>query len=164
MDVAHGMDARRRGRLRQPIVVGIGLGTQFGPQPQSPQVVLGDAPRGGDLEIALETLPSGTAMADRIVPMLTFRDGAGRYCREFEVIGDLPDELEFGVACRTPRNTWHVEIIVAAPIVEPDDSGFAPASGPGADALAAMLDALGASPPLSPETEAEAIKDGWETR
>ena len=94
--------------------------------------------------------------------MLSFRDGAGRPCREFEVIGSLPEELEFGIACRNASGPWHVEIVVAAPQTEPGPQGFAPASGPAADALDAKLDALGAGPALSPEDEASLLRQGWQ--
>lgn len=93
--------------------------------------------------------------------MLTFKDAQGRYCREFEVNGDLPSELEFGIACRTEEEAWHVEIIVTAPQAKRGEDGFVPASGPGADALEAMLDALGAGLPLSPNNELQAIQGGW---
>ena len=144
------------------IVVGLGIGSQFAGTNAGPVVTLGDAPRPGALHLALETLPSGTVHDERIMPMLTFKDASSRYCREFEVIGDLPDELEFGIACRSDRDTWHVEIIVSAPMGGTDGGGFAPASGPGADALAAMIEALGGGEPMAPGTEASVIESGWQ--
>ncbi|MEL7470174.1 MAG: hypothetical protein AAFN27_17100 [Pseudomonadota bacterium] len=144
------------------IVVGLVLGTQIEDSMGSPQITLGDAPNEGALHLALETLPSGTAFEDRIMPMLTFTDELGRYCREFEVLGDLPNELEFGIACRTEAAAWHVEIIVSAPMSDSVDQGFAPASGPGADALAAMIEALGGSEPLSPDAESAAVRNNWQ--
>ncbi|MEM8791708.1 MAG: hypothetical protein AAGE80_08815 [Pseudomonadota bacterium] len=145
------------------IVVGLGIGAQFGGANSSPKITLGDAPRDGGLHLALETLPSGMAHEDRIMPMLTFTDASGRYCREFEVVGDLPDELEFGIACRSDSEAWHVEIIVSAPMGAANDRGFAPASGPGADALAAMIEALGGGgKPLAPGAEASVIDNGWQ--
>ncbi|MEM6624668.1 MAG: hypothetical protein AAF674_20795 [Pseudomonadota bacterium] len=144
------------------VVIGLGIGTQFGGTSSSPGISLGDAPRDSGLHLALETLPSGMAHEDRIMPMLTFTDASGRYCREFEVAGDLPDELEFGIACRSESQAWHVEIIVSAPMDADDGGGFAPASGPGADALAAMIEALGGGEPLAPGAEANAIENGWQ--
>lgn len=146
------------------IVVGVGIGSQFGETDGAtgPEITLGDAPRDSDLHLALETLPSGTAHDDRILPMLTFRDVSGRYCREFEVVGDLAEELEFGIACRTEDAAWHVEIIVTAPTINPDDGGFAPASGPGADALASMIEALGGGAPLAPDAEASLLRNNWQ--
>lgn len=143
------------------IAVALGLGTKFSGSQMGSQITLGDAPRASTLHLALETLPSGTPLEDRIVPMLTFTDASGRYCREFEVVGDLPDELEFGIACRTIEAAWHVEIIVTAPMISAADGGFAPASGPGADALAKLIEALGGSAPLAPHAEARVIEKDW---
>jgi hypothetical protein len=94
--------------------------------------------------------------------MLSFLDAEGRPCREFEVIGELPPQLEFGIACRTPGGAWDVAILVKAPVTEQGADGFAPASGPAADALGAMLDALGAGPAMAPEEERSLLGEGWE--
>ncbi|MEM7060145.1 MAG: hypothetical protein AAF557_21395 [Pseudomonadota bacterium] len=144
------------------IIVGLGLGAQFGATKSGPEITLGDAPPDSALHLALETLPSGDPYDERIIPMLTFTDASGRYCREFEVVGDLPDELEFGIACRTAEAAWHVEIVVTAPMGAAIDGGFAPASGPGADALSAMIEALGGSEPLTPRAETRVIENGWQ--
>lgn len=143
------------------IAVGLAAGIYLG-QPGGTLVVApGDAGPDTPLFAALEHLPSGTRSAKNIVPMLSFRDRGGRYCREFEVIGALPEELEFGIACRIEPARWHVEIVVAAPIIEPGPEGFAPASGPAGDALDAMLDALGGTRPFLPEEEATLLDEGW---
>ena len=144
------------------IVVGLGIGSQLASTNAGPEVTLGDAPRNGALHLALETLPGGTVHDQRIMPMLTFKDASSRYCREFEVVGDLPDELEFGIACRSEDQAWHVEIIVSAPLGSADSGGFATASGPGADALAAMIEALGGGEPLAPAAEASVLESGWQ--
>jgi len=143
------------------VVIGLAAGLSLQTPSAPRQVTLGDAPLESDLATALETVPSGTMYADRIVPMLTFQDAAGRYCREFEVSGALPDELEFGIACRMPDEVWHVEIIVTAPVAEHGESGFVPASGPGGDALDAVLDSLGAGLPLSQDEERQLIDRQW---
>ena len=124
---------------------------------------LGDADRDGPLHEALETLPSGTISTEGVRPMLTFRDRDRRLCREFEVVGELPGELELGIACRVPGGLWHVEITVVTPAADgsnPED-GYAPAAGPASNALDAMLDAIGAGPPLPPEDEAILLETGW---
>lgn len=143
------------------LVIGFGAGGLL-QRPQGPAIaVLGDAVRDGALHAALESLPSGDMSAEGVQPMLTFRDGSGRPCREFEVTGELPEMLEFGIACRSPAGSWQVEIIVAAPVTQPGPDGYAPASGPGSDALDAMLDALGAGPAISPDEEAALLSGGW---
>lgn len=143
------------------LVIGVSIGGFFSEPGERVIAALGDAPLDGPLHAALEALPSGSASPEGVQPMLTFRDGAGRACREFEVTGELPEALEFGIACRSPEGRWHVEIVVAAPETEPGPQGFAPASGPGSDALDAMLDALGATPAMSPEDEAALLEGGW---
>lgn len=143
------------------LVVGLGIGTHFNRSPGPIIAVLGDAPVGGPLHVALETSPSGTATDHGVQPMLSFRDGAGRPCREFEVTQELPGELEIGIACRTPEGRWHVEIVVAAPKTAPGTDGYSPASGAGGSALNAMLDSLGAGPAFAPDVEASLIRRQW---
>ncbi len=143
------------------LAIGIGIGGFFGGPQERIIAALGNAPLDGPLHAALETLPSGAVSEAGVQPMLSFRDGADRPCREFEVINELPGELEFGIACRSPEGRWHVEIVVAAPETEPGPEGYAPASGAGSSALDAMLDALGAGPAIAPEDEAALLDHGW---
>ncbi|MEM9762785.1 MAG: hypothetical protein AAF968_09770 [Pseudomonadota bacterium] len=150
------------------LALGIGSGAGlFAPSTATQIAVLGDAPPEGPLHLALETLPSGTLSGAGVQPMLSFLDRDGRACREFEVIGELPDEFELGIACRRPTGVWHVEIVVAAPIADatPAGDGLAPASGgPAEVTLEAMLDALGAGPTLEPAEEAALLSNGWQRR
>lgn len=132
-----------------------------GPQPADQIAMVGTAPVEGPLHQALEALPSGRISDEGIQPMLTFYDGADRICREFEVIPEDAVELAFGIACRTGDQRWDVEIVVTAPKGEVGPDGFVPASGPGADALEAMLDSLGAKPAIAPAEEAELLDRGW---
>ena len=146
------------------LVIGAGAGGfLWTPEGSRMIAVLGDAPLEGPLHEALEGLPSGTLSTAGVRPMLTFRDQDGRACREFEVVGELPDDLEFGIACRqAPTGTWYVEMVVAAEVPENlPDTGFAPASGAAGDALDAMLDALGAGPAIGPDEEARLLGAGW---
>ncbi|MEM1385230.1 MAG: hypothetical protein AAF713_08500 [Pseudomonadota bacterium] len=149
------------------LALGIGAGISLvAPAPDSQIAVLGDVAPDGPLHRALETLPSGSLSAAGVQPMLTFMDGRGRACREFEVIGELPEELELGIACRHPVGIWHVEVVVAAPIenATPVGDGFAPASGgPAEITLEAMLDALDAGPTLTPEEEGALLRAGWQS-
>lgn len=146
------------------LAVGIGL---LAPSTGTQIAALGDAPPGGALHMALETLPSGTLSEAGVQPMLTFLDRDGRACREFEVIGELPNEVELGIACRQPTGVWHVEIVVAAPVADaaPEGDGLAPASGGPAEAtLETIIDALGAGPALGPAEEAALLANSWQAR
>ena len=143
------------------LVIGLGVGTQVGESPSRVIAALGETPLESPLHEALERLPSGAISDAGVQPMLTFWDGDGRACREFEVLRELPEELEFGIACRNDVGLWHVEIVVTAPVTEPGPEGYAPASGAGSDALDAMLDALGAGPALGPGAEATLLEQGW---
>ena len=163
----------RRPRVWIPTAIAASLALALGvsgwlglltPPTDTQIATLGDAAPDGPLHLALETLPSGSLSAAGVQPMLTFVDRDGRACREFEVIGELPDELELGIACRQPTGVWHVEIVVAAPIADatPVGEGFAPASGgPAETTLEAMLDALGAGPTLAAEQEATLLDNAW---
>ena len=143
------------------LVVGLSAG-HFLDRPQERMIAaLGTAPLDSPLHAALETAPSGRISDEGIQPMLSFLDGAGRPCREFEVIHELPNELEFGIACRSSAGQWHVEIVVAAPVTEPGPDGYAPASGPASKALDAMLDALNAGPAMPPDLESSLLARGW---
>ena len=142
------------------LVIGVGA-AQFWRAPVGVVASLGDASVDGALHAALETLASGAVSEEGVQPMWSFRDGEGRPCREFEVIGKPPEELGFGVACRTESGRWYVEMLAAAPRTAPGPDGYAPASGPAASALDSLLEALDASAPLSPSEEAELIAGGW---
>ncbi|MEL6768571.1 MAG: hypothetical protein AAFP17_15425 [Pseudomonadota bacterium] len=148
------------------LALGVGGGLSLlAPPPAAKIAVLGDAVPGGPLHRALETLPSGSLSGAGVQPMLTFLDGTGRACREFEVIGELPEDLELGIACRQPTGVWHVEIVVAAPIADavPYGEGYAPAAGgPAETTLEAMLDALNAGATLTPDEEAALLRGGWQ--
>ena len=143
------------------LAVGIGLGGLLQEPGARAIAVLGDAPPDGPLHAALERLPSGSRSEAGVRPMLSFYDGRDRPCREFEVTGELPEELEFGIACRGDSGTWHVEIVVTAPVVEPGPEGYVPASSAGGSALDSMLDALGAGPALPPDEEAALLQEEW---
>lgn len=121
----------------------------------------GPAATDGPLHLALEEQPSGAVSPEGVQVILTFFDRDQRICREFEVMGQLPDALEFGIACRGEDQSWNVEIVVTGPATEIGPDGYRPASGPGADALEAILDSLGAQPALSPAEETELLGRGW---
>ena len=146
------------------LVVGAGAGALLFTQGESERqqlARLGVAPADGPLHAALEQLPSGEVSQAGVQPMQTFRDADERICREFEILGEIPEGLEFGIACRNSDGRWQVEIVVAGPHSEVGPEGYRPASGPGADALDAILEALGAQPYLGPHEEAELLSRGW---
>ncbi|MEM8596651.1 MAG: hypothetical protein AAGF76_09305 [Pseudomonadota bacterium] len=150
------------------LALGIGSGVGvFAPSGPTQIAVVGDVVPDSPLHDALERLPSGRQSDEGVLPMLSFLDGDGRACREFEVIGEMPEEFELGIACRKPAGVWHVEIVVAAPMADATPMGevFLPASGGPADmTLETMLDALGAGPALGPEEEAALLENGWISR
>ncbi len=146
------------------LVVGITSTTVFfdgGQDHAEPLLALGPAPTTGPLHRALETLASGDVSEEGLQLMLSFRDGEGRICREFELAGETPAQMDFAIACRSDAGQWQVEIAVTGPATAPNADGIVPASGPAEDALNAMLDSLGAGPALSPAEEAKLLQDGW---
>lgn len=157
-------------RFHLPLAAGIALvigafgGAQFG--------------RGGDHAIAqleatvitpanplhrvLDTSPSATLVslggADAAKPVLSFRDSAGRLCREFEVASDTAVSL--GVACRVgagPEADWRLEILLPAADRPAGETGYVQASGYEAAALDAVLTRLGAGEPLDAAAEQAAL-------
>lgn len=140
--------------------VGLGTGLMTGGPPDVGLVAgVGAHASDAPLARALETLPSGTVSEAGIRPMLTFRDADNLPCREFETTGATG--LALGIACRREAGRWTVEILVAVPETDDGSGDYVPASGPSGDALAAVLDALGAGPSLSPDAEAALIAEDW---
>jgi anti-sigma factor RsiW len=96
----------------------------------------------GPLAKALDTLPSGQPGPVRIGSSVQAAGGA--YCRTFKAPAGA------GVACREAR-LWRVQAIGPA--------GSADGAMP--EAVAAVIAAIGAGPPLDPAAEARAIKARW---
>ncbi|MEM6488808.1 MAG: hypothetical protein AAF677_11175 [Pseudomonadota bacterium] len=130
------------------------------------RLVLGPHGTIDPLGAALERLPSGE-VGEGIRPVFTFRDEAGRPCREFETAEAETAASGTGIACRDAGGDWQVLILVATSADGTeggdvaDDDGFRAASGAAADALGATLDAIGAGPVLPAEEEALLIDRGW---
>lgn len=115
----------------------------------------------GGFAAAMETLPSGqVASLDdgiSVKPLLTFRAGDGRYCREFSLGSGG------GIACReSGGGKWRVEALDAA-ATSLGEAGeielAAGADGSGLDAAYARLDA---SDPLGQTAEAALISGKWQ--
>ena len=115
------------------------------------------------LQRALQTLPSGEALAEGgvvVMPVASFRAANGLACREFEQ--EAQGRMAHGLACRE-GDQW-----VARAVLDRGPAGgtlgsepaFAPASGE-ADALATLLDRLGAGATLSADEEQQLIAQGW---
>lgn len=141
------------------LVLAVGLGL-YGSYQRSSDDLIAALPDGA-LALALEHLPSGERSPDGVRPMLTFRDGAGRPCREFEIETAAAEALRLGVACRGVRGDWHVEIVVSAPEAGARGAGYVTASGSAGNELDAVLDDLGAQMPLTPEKEASLLATDW---
>lgn len=130
------------------------------------------------LHEALETTASGatfarqepdTGVGREILPLLTFRDEGGRFCREFEssfVVADAR-QISYGVACRE-RGAWQPQALLAQPLValapgDPatDPSQYVPAMGGTIAGFDAIIEQIMVDEPLNPEEEAALIDRGW---
>jgi hypothetical protein len=112
---------------------------------------------------ALEHEPSGASRGS-VRPVASFLTTQGAYCREFET-GDADAPSALGLACRVGEDGWHVLSAMATAGADPQgtaDDLFAPASGAAMDAVAPLLDALGAGPTLGPDEERDVIDRGWQ--
>lgn len=101
----------------------------------------------------------------------TIRDGAGRVCREIELIspeqsgpgGALPGAVAGAIACRGKDGRWSVEgaVQIAADAV-PAGGDFNPASGTIRAPLETILAPLGKISSLSLDDEARLIGRAWQ--
>lgn len=112
---------------------------------------------------ALQTLPSGETLVAgsvQVMPVASFRAADGQACREFEQ--EMQGRLAHGVACRVD-NQWVARVVLdRGPANGPlgEMPTFAPASGE-ADALATVLDRLGAGAVLDTAEERQLIDSAW---
>ncbi len=122
------------------------------------------------VENALESAASGRVLrwqsSDRqaeghVRLVLTFVDGAGRFCREYELLDKGPqgEQATVGVACRGESGGWRNEVVVAAH-AQPTGA-FLPASGSSGAALEAAIATLMVDEPLSAEREQRLIDRRW---
>lgn len=111
------------------------------------------------ISTVLETTPSGEVVAlsvagrpYELLPTATFRDAAGRYCREFTASDLVAAEEARALACRGERE-WAVELATTQGRVDVvQDEGYFPA---GTD------QAVEGRVPVGSEAERQLIKDGW---
>ena len=90
----------------------------------------------------------------------TFRDRAGRVCREIEVSasGAASAPVIGAVACRLADGVWYVE---GAARMASSDPAYSPASGGDAPAIQGILSAIGAKKALTRSEEEALLKSGW---
>jgi hypothetical protein len=116
------------------------------------------------LQRALQTLPSGETLAQggvQVMPVASFRAANGQACREFEQ--EAQGRLAHGLACRVD-NQWVARVVLdrgPANGTLGEVPAFAPASGE-ADALATLLDRLGAGAALGAAEEHQLIDSAWD--
>lgn len=116
------------------------------------------------LQRALQTLPSGETLAQggvQVMPVASFQAANGQACREFEQ--EAQGRLAHGLACRVD-NQWVARVVLdrgPANGTLGEVPAFAPASGE-ADALATLLDRLGAGAALGADEERQLIDSAWD--
>lgn len=159
------------------IALAVGLGGGFGlfqllgssgGEAAGPLLV-GTVDGSGALHLALESAVTGTLIANgeggNVMPLTTFVDREGRYCREFQAVASNPDGLSasFGIACRQEAGPWRVEAIgtpASAPAAAPDR--FETAGGATGDPMQVLIEAMSDSGPISLEDEAALLANGWQ--
>lgn len=148
---------------------GFGLSNIVGPGDPGPGrlLLVGAVDDGSALHAALESTTSGTmtpiADAGDVMPLTTFVEHDGRYCREFQATFADPGGPKgaFGIACRRPAGSWQVEAVVAAPdTARTHTDQFVAASG-AADPVQPLIEAMSDSGPISSGDEAAALATGW---
>jgi hypothetical protein len=112
---------------------------------------------------ALQTLPSGQVLQagdTRVMPLASFRAADGQVCREFEQSAN--GRQAHGIACQN-GGQWITRLLLdhgPAGTLDAPPPAFATASGE-ADAMSAMVDALGLGQALTPQQEEQALREGW---
>ncbi len=143
-------------------VTGSGGGGISGP------LTVGAVDKSGSLHLALESAVSGTLIAagdgGNVMPLTTFLGRDGRPCREFQAVtaGRAGLSAAFGIACRSPAGSWHVEAVGAPPAASPAGSDrYQWADGSNDDPMRILIDAMSDGGPVSLEREATLLSSGW---
>lgn len=158
------------------LAVGIGIGTWLESGPVTPagdrfallSVDNNHLWAQGALKDALEQVGSGDAKSweaapgetGNIYPVLTFRDRAGQFCREYAVTAS-PEASAVGIACRRDTGQWSIEIHTAQPADAAGGAPFRPASSGGIERLNALMTEMSDGDPLDLDQEEQAIRNGW---
>lgn len=116
-------------------------------------------PAQGAVLVALDTMPSGTALGS-VIPTATFRGGNGHYCREFDTLEASGAPVAAGLACRATGG-WRILLLAAHAEGEGEAADFTPAGGAAADPIGEFLGAIDAGLALPPADEAALIARGW---
>lgn len=132
--------------------------TQFALLPANGAVL----PDGHPLATTLSETASGTTRlwpgaanrAATVYPVMSFRDGTGALCREFEVADG--SAVAMGVACRRQAG-WTIEAIETATGRGSTSEGYVPAASAVPAAVETTIDRLMAGDPLDPPAEAAAL-------
>jgi hypothetical protein len=144
--------SRWRLPLSGGIVAALALMVTFG---------LGDGD-GSSFDAALDTTPSGqiAALADgsTLTPVLSFRAGDGRFCREFSLGSGAAGGS--GVACRGDGG-WKIEALDQGATQLARSDEIQVAGGADASDLDAAYDRLAAGDPLTGEVEQALITSHW---
>lgn len=119
--------------------------------------------RGVQLAGVLETAPSRgegwdrLESGERVRALLSFRSGAGHWCREY--LASREDAAERGVACRV-EGAWQV-MVASAVELSAGGGDYRPAGAADADPVASFIDHHAADIPLGAEQEAQLIARAW---
>jgi hypothetical protein len=122
----------------------------------------GELVASGALLAALETTPSRAADApvSGVSPLLSFHGRDGSFCRQYRASGQ-EGQMFSGVACRQAAGAWRITAHLETPRTAAKNDGYKTASGPGAEALNLIVDALVEGDVLGAEDEAAAIARKW---
>lgn len=130
----------------------LAISTQFNGSPQEDR----------QFADAMETLPSRAVaqLSDgrKIMPVLSFQAGDGRYCREYVRSGGA--DAGSGIACRG-EGGWSIEGHAKGPVKMADGGRIETAAGADPTALDSDYSRLQASDPLNSELEKRLITNGW---
>lgn len=173
--------ARRQGGLAglamaASIALAVGLGGGFGlfnllesgDAGGTGPLMVGTVDDGGALHLALESAATGTLISTgqggNVMPVNTFLGHDGRHCREFQAVtaGRSGLGAAFGIACRQPTGSWHVEAIGAPSVATPNQPDrFIAADGANNDPMQVLIGAMSERGPISLEDEAALLANGW---
>lgn len=107
----------------------------------------------------LEQVASGDTLqvgSSTLSPRFSFRNTAGDWCRVYHV--EEPGQGSDNIACRVNEG-WTLQ--ASLPAAQQDADAYVPATGT-ADGLDVLLDQLMQGAPLSLDTEARLLRQGWQ--